>query len=150
MILADSKERIRFLKFATVGAIGSVVDILIMNLLTHLFNMRLVFAGTFSLICAIISNFMLNRYWTYPDSRSRHFLHQLSMFFLVNLMGIAFRVPILHFVEPPMESAFQNLAHLSNASAETLAKNATLAFAIGVVMVWNFFINRYWTYNDIE
>jgi len=150
MILTVNKERTRFLKFATVGAIGSVIDIFIMNLLTHLFNMKLVYAGTISLVCAILSNFLLNRYWTYPDSRSRHFIHQLSMFFLVNLMGIVFRIPILHFVEPVMADAFENAAHLSHASAETLAKNATLAFAIGVVMIWNFFINRYWTYNDIE
>ena len=150
MILSGNKERTRFLRFATVGAIGSVIDILIMNLLTQLFHMRLVYAGTISLICAIISNFMLNRYWTYPDSRSRHFLHQLSMFFLVNLMGIAFRIPILHFVEPIMEAAFETVVHLSHAAATTFAKNATLAFAIGVVMIWNFFINRYWTYNDIE
>jgi putative flippase GtrA len=150
MILTANKERVRFLKFATVGAIGSVLDIAIMNLLTHLFNMRLVYAGTISLICAIVSNFMLNRYWTYPDSRSRHVLHQLSMFFLVNIVGIVFRIPILHFVEPVMGSAFERMAHLSHDSAEILAKNATLAFAIGVVMIWNFFINRYWTYNDIE
>jgi putative flippase GtrA len=150
MILTENKERIRFFKFAAVGAIGSILDILIMNLLTHLFTMRLVYAGTISLICAIISNFMLNRYWTYPDSRSRHFLYQLVMFFLVNLMGIAFRIPILHFVEPPMARAFESMVHLSHASAETLAKNATIALAIGIVMIWNFFINRYWTYNDID
>jgi putative flippase GtrA len=150
MILAANKERNRFLKFATVGAIGSVLDIVIMNLLTHFFDMPLVIAGTLSLICAIISNFLLNRYWTYPDSRSRHFLHQLSMFFLVNLIGIAFRIPILHFVEPVMAGAFENMVHLSHAAAEVIARNATLAFAIGVVMIWNFFINRYWTYNDVE
>ncbi len=150
MILAASKERVRFLKFAAVGAVGSVIDIVTMNLLTHLFNMRLVYAGTISLICAIISNFLLNRYWTYPDSRSRHFLHQLGMFFLVNVIGIVFRIPILHFGEPVMASAFESLAHLSDASAEIIAKNATLALAIGVVMLWNFFINRYWTYNDID
>jgi len=150
MILTANKERARFLKFATVGAIGSVIDIVIMNLLTHLLNMRLVYAGTISLICAIVSNFMLNRYWTYPDSRSRHFLHQLSMFFLVNVVGILFRIPILHFVEPVMAGAFERMVRLSHASAEILARNATLAFAIGVVMIWNFFINRYWTYNDID
>ena len=150
MILAANKERERFLKFATVGAVGSVIDILIMNVLTQLLHMRLVYAGTVSLACAILSNFILNRYWTYPDSRSRHFLHQLSMFFLVNVMGILFRIPILHFVEPVMQGAFENVTHLSHASAETLAQNATLAFAIGVVMIWNFFINRYWTYNDID
>jgi putative flippase GtrA len=49
-----------------------------------------------------------------------------------------------------MAGAFERMAQLSRASAEILAKNATLGFAIGVVMLWNFFINRYWTYNDIE
>jgi putative flippase GtrA len=150
MILTANKERTRFLKFATVGAIGSVVDLVIMNLLTQLFNLKLVYAGTISLICAIISNFLLNRYWTYPDSRSRPFLHQLSMFSLVNIIGIVFRIPILHYMEPVMAGAFESMVHLPHTSAEVLAKNATLAFAIGVVMIWNFFINRYWTYNDID
>jgi putative flippase GtrA len=150
MILAANKERVRFLKFATVGALGATIDFGVMNLMTHLFGMRLVYAGTISFICAVLSNFTLNRFWTYPDSRSRHILHQLGMFFLVNAAGIGFRVPTLHFVEPLMTGIFENNTHLSQATAEFLAKNATLALAIGVVMIWNFFINRYWTYNDID
>lgn len=150
MILTDNKERVRFLKFAAVGAIGSVVDFGIMNLMSHLFDMPLVYAGTISFICAVMSNFTLNRFWTYPESRSRHILHQLGMFFLVNAAGILIRIPILHYIEPVMAGVFANMAHISNAAAETLAKNATLALAIGIVMIWNFFINRYWTYNDVE
>ena len=144
------RERIRFLKFAAVGAIGSVLDFGVMNLLTRLFSMRLVYAGTISFICAVINNFIGNRFWTYPESRSRHLLHQLGMFFVVNAAGIAIRVPILHYVEPPMEGVFRNAGILSFISLETLAKNATLALAIGIVMLWNFFVNRYWTYNDVE
>ena len=74
MILTDDRERVRFLKFATVGAIGSVIDIGVMNLLTHFLGMRLVYAGSISFMCAVFSNFTLNRYWTYPDSRSRPLL----------------------------------------------------------------------------
>ena len=150
MILSDDRERSRFLKFATVGALGSLLDIGIANLLTHLLDMRLVYAGSISFICAVFSNFTLNRYWTYPDSRSRPFMHQLGMFFLVNSVGIAIRIPILHFVEPLMASEFESVVHLSHAAAESLAKNATLLLAIGVVMLWNFFVNRYWTYNDVD
>jgi putative flippase GtrA len=150
MILAENKERTRFLKFATVGALGAGIDFAVMNLTTHFFGMRLVYGGTISFICAVLSNFTLNRYWTYPDSRSRHFLHQLGMFFVVNAAGIGFRIPTLHFVEPVMAQTFESMAHLSHASAQFLAKNATLAFVIGVVMIWNYFINRYWTYNDID
>ena len=35
-------------------------------------------------------------------------------------------------------------------SPELLAKNLTLALAVGIVMLWNFFVNRYWTYNDVD
>jgi len=150
MILTQNKEQVRFLKFATVGAIGAVIDFAVMNLMTHLFDMKLVYAGTISFICAVISNFTLNRYWTYPDSRSRHILHQLSMFFIVNAAGIGIRLPILHFGEPLLTSTFRQTAHVHTATAQFLAKNAALALAIGLVMIWNFFINRYWTYNDID
>ncbi len=95
MILAENRERVRFLKFATVGALGALIDFGVMNLMTHMFSLRLVYAGSISFICAVLSNFTLNRYWTYPDSRSRHFLHQLGMFFLVNAAGIAFPIRIL-------------------------------------------------------
>ena len=148
--MSDTKERNRFLKFAAVGALGSVIDFAVMNLLTSVFSMRLVFAGTISFICAVINNFTGNRFWTYPESRSRHVLHQLSMFFLVNLAGIGIRVPILHYVEPPMENLARNSRLFSFLPPETLAKNATLGIAIAIVMLWNFFVNRYWTYNDIE
>lgn len=150
MILSENQERVRFLKFATVGALGAMIDFGVMNMMTHMFNMRLVFAGTISFACAVMSNFFLNRFWTYPDSRTRHILHQLGMFIIVSAAGIAFRIPILHYVEPPMAYLVGQATHLPQDTAHLLAKNATLAFAIGIVMIWNFFINRYWTYNDID
>lgn len=150
MILADSKERSRFIRFAFVGLIGAVVDFGVMNLLSHFMDMPLVYAGTISFICAVISNFTWNRFWTYPESRSRPIVHQLVMFFLVNAAGVAIRIPILRFVEPPLLTAFESAAHLNALSSELLARNGTLALAVGIVMLWNYFVNRHWTYNDIE
>jgi hypothetical protein len=68
----------------------------------------------------------------------------------VNTVGIAIRIPILKYVEPPLARFFESMAHISFDAADALAKNATLLSAIGVVMLWNFFINRYWTYNDVD
>jgi putative flippase GtrA len=138
------------MKFAAVGALGSIIDFGVMNLFTQVFSLRLVFAGTLSFICAVVNNFLGNRFWTYPESRSRHILQQLGMFFVVNAAGIAIRVPILHFVEPPMENLVRNSGLFMSFRPETLAKNATLGIAIGIVMLWNYFVNRYWTYNDVE
>lgn len=150
MILSDSKERNRFLKFALVGTIGAVIDFGVMNLLSHFTNISLVFAGTISFTCAVVSNFIWNRYWTYPESRSRPLFSQLGMFSLVNTAGVVIRIPILHYVEPPMMRFFENPLHISHVNAEFYAKNLTLATAVGIVMLWNFFVNRYWTYNDID
>lgn len=150
MILTNQKERSRFLRFAMVGAFGAVVDFGVMNLLSHYFDMPLVIAGTISFTCAVLSNFTWNRYWTYPESRSRPLMHQLGMFFLVNTAGVLIRIPILHFVEPILLRFFEDGAHLSHLSADFLARNGTLALAVGIVMLWNYFINRHWTYNDVE
>jgi putative flippase GtrA len=150
MIVTDSRERSRFLKFAMVGTMGAAIDFGVMNLLSHTTEMNLVTAGTISFTCAVISNFIWNRYWTYPESRSRPLLGQLGMFFLVNLAGVAIRVPTLHYLEPPVLRFFETMFHASPVTAEFYAKNLTLAAAVGIVMLWNFFVNRYWTYNDID
>ncbi len=150
MILKDSKERKRFFKFALVGTIGSAIDFGVMNLLSHFLDMPLVYAGTISFVCAVVSNFIWNRFWTYPESRSLPLLNQLGMFFLVNVAGVAIRIPILHYVEPPLLHLFENIFQISFTTAEFYAKNLTLAAAISIVMLWNFFVNRYWTYKDID
>jgi putative flippase GtrA len=149
-LITSSQERTRFIRFLTVGAIGAVVDFGIMNLLSKLFNMPLTFAGTISFICAIISNFLWNRFWTYPDSRSRPIARQLIMFFLVNVAGLAIRLPILQFLEPPMKKMFENVTLNLPLDPDLLGKNFTLMVAVGVVLLWNFFVNRYWTYNDVD
>ncbi len=150
MILTDARERNRFLKFAAVGALGAVIDFGVMNLLSHLTSMSLVVAGTISFTCAVFSNFIWNRYWTYPESRSRPLLNQLGMFFLVNTAGVAIRIPTLHYLEPPTLRFFESIFHAAPKTAEFYANNLTLAAAVGIVMIWNFFVNRYWTYNDID
>jgi putative flippase GtrA len=149
-LVSNSKEQIRFIRFITVGTIGAVVDFGIMNLFSKLFSMPLTLAGTISFIFAIFSNFLWNRFWTYPDSRARPIVRQLIMFFIVNVAGLVIRFPILHFFEPPMLRLFENLVWKTPLTPEFLAKNFTLAVAVSVVMLWNFFVNRYWTYNDID
>jgi putative flippase GtrA len=149
-ILTDRQERTRFLRFMAVGVTGAIVDFGVMNLLTRLFGTLLVVAGTISFVCAVISNFIWNRYWTYPDSRSRSIMRQLAMFLAVNVAGVTIRIPILWFLEPPMFRFFQSMSFRLSVTSDFLAKNFTLALAVSVVMLWNFFVNRYWTYNDVD
>ncbi len=144
------KEITRFLKFAMVGASGSVVDFGILNLLTLVFKVAFVPSSIISFILAVLNNFILNRFWTYPDSRSKPIHRQLGQFAVINMIGLLIRTPLLAFLEKILISWF--LRHLNNTylTPTFLAHNSALAIAILVVMLWNFFANRLWTYNDID
>jgi len=150
-VLTDPRERIRFMRFAVVGIMGAVVDFGVANVLVYAFSAPLVVAGTISFIAAILSNFTWNRFWTYPDSRSKPVARQLIQFSVVSVMGLTIRIPILHFLEPVFYGLFSSLpVSLPVLSPDVLAKNITLAIAVLIVMFWNFFANRYWTYSDVD
>jgi len=152
----NSKEIIRFLKFATVGVIGTVVDFGVLNLLVQLAGMSKLWANTCSFTAAVISNFVWNRLWTFPESRERPLLSQLSQFTLVNVVGLAINQAIFLGVDrfvlgeagmlaTPMSSLASGLgiAHF------TLAFNLAKAVAIMIVLFWNFGANRLWTYRGL-
>jgi len=156
MILSNSRERTRFFRFAIVGAFGAVVDFGIYNILVNSFFFPVVLAGIISFLTAVASNFTWNRFWTYPDSRTKPLLRQGLEFLVINAMGLLIRVPILAYIDTPMRRLFANLlqyTHLAGRSpllnANTLGDNITLAIAVVIVMFWNFFANRYWTYADV-
>ena len=155
----------RFVKFAVVGVIGAVVDFGVGNILlnpikTLFFNTftpafpvegvlrwSAVTVGTIAFLLAIISNFFWNRYWTYPDSRSKSFHRQFTQFFVINLSGLLIRVPVIAFLKLPLT----DLAERLNLPMEPsrMGYNLATAFAVGIVMFWNFFVNRKITYNDV-
>lgn len=62
------RELTRFLRFVFVGIVGAVVDFGTFNLLNAAFGVWSVLASTFSFAAALTSNFLWNRFWTYPDS----------------------------------------------------------------------------------
>jgi len=151
VLLHNERERTRFLRFAVVGIIGAVVDFGVMNILVNLASFRLVIAGTISFIAAILSNFTWNRYWTYPDSRSKAISLQLVEFLIVNVVGLGIRIPVLALLEPIMLRMVTWLPfRLPYLEPKFISDNLTLAIAVIIVMFWNFFVNRYWTYGDVE
>ncbi|HEX9091834.1 MAG TPA: GtrA family protein [Anaerolineales bacterium] len=150
-ILINPRERTRFLRFLVVGVFGAVVDFGIENLLHRVFGLPYVWSGAISFICAILSNFIWNRYWTYPDSRSKPIIGQLTQFAIVNVIGLVIRIPILRFLEPEVTKIFSRLPeHFLILPYDAMGENVTLAIAVGIVLFWNFFVNRYWTYSDVE
>ena len=145
----NRRELERFAKFIAVGVIGAAVDFGTFNLLIEFAKLPPEIAGTISFILAICSNFIWNRYWTYPDSRGKPALQQFVQFFIVNAMGIVIRLPIIALTRRSFATLLESLFSLDPAAAETLGNNLALAVAVVIVMFWNFFVNRFWTYSDV-
>ncbi len=55
------KEFNRFAKFATVGALGAVIDFGLLNLMRGVFGWDLILANTLSVSVAMLNNFIWNR-----------------------------------------------------------------------------------------
>ena len=154
----NPRELKRFIKFGVVGVIGAVVDFGVFNLLRPVFlalieseSLAISIAAAISFIAAIISNFFWNRFWTYPDSRSKRFTTQFIQFTFVNVLGIVIRVPVVWLTRGWFEALFERMVPSLGADMTALlGDNFAVAFAVGIVMFWNFFVNRYWTYNDVE
>lgn len=151
MILTNPQERGRFLRFALVGVIGAIVDFGTANLLVGVAHMAFVTASMISFTAAVVSNFIWNRYWTYPDSRSKNVSKQVAQFTLISVIGLAIRTPLVSALENPMINAAASIFSRGFfLTARFIGHNVTLAIAVLVVMMWNFFANRFWTYNDVK
>ena len=147
----NRKEIERFFKFAVVGTIGAAVDFGTLYLVHRVIGWPLVLSNTISFTLAVFSNFTWNRYWTYPDSRSKPITSQLVQFFVVNIAGWAINTGILRLLALPLTALVMNLALVAGSEAAyTLGYNGAKVIATGVVMFWNFFVNRLWTYNDVD
>lgn len=151
MIITNPQERGRFLRFAMVGIIGAVVDFGTFNFLVNLAHVTAVYASVVSFTAAVISNFLWNRFWTYPDSRSKAVSKQVAQFILVSMVGLAIRTPLFAWLEKICIQNFNRLLPANFSLSSTfLGHNFALAVAVIVVMMWNFLANRFWTYNDVS
>ncbi len=162
---SKSKEVERFLRFAVVGFIGAVVDfgtlfILQATILPPLNTLSVAAATTIAFCAAILSNFTWNRLWTYPDSRSKSVRRQLALFAFISVIGWLGRTIWISLAYEPLGSFLMPYAlpfiHLvrpeyapSVTAAAKLGTFAAMVVGVVVVMFWNFFANRLWTYNDV-
>ena len=118
-------------------------------------------ATTIAFLAAVVNNFIWTSLWVYPDSQSRSKIRQLFQFTLISVTGGTARaiwvtamtfqlgallspllVPFIHIVNASYVSTPESEAKIGSIIAQLIG--------MAVVMLWNFFANRYWTYNDVS
>ncbi|MFP4458872.1 MAG: GtrA family protein [Candidatus Zixiibacteriota bacterium] len=118
-----------FGKFAIVGISGIVVNQGLLVLLKEAFDVRTAIAGIIAIELSIITNFLLNNFWTWKDNQVGSFWVRFLKYHLVTSVsgGINYLILLL-------------LTHLG--MHYFIANLAGIAFG----MVINFFLNHFWTF----
>ena len=140
----------RFIKFALVGISGTVVDFAIFNLLSSVLGFTTIPSSVVSFIAAVFNNFYWNRHWTYPESKEFPLSEQFGKFGVVSLAGLIIRTIIFAKIEVPLIQLSQTYFGKISISPEVIGHNLTLAIVIVIVLFWNYFANRLWTYKGIK
>jgi len=139
--LASQKKSYRqFVKFAIVGASCAVVDWAVFYLarlvLGNIFtfsDLQLLrqISNAISFIVSASVNYYFNRFWTFR-STDRKVATQASKFFIVATVGLIFNSLIFYLVT--------GVLHWRDIFG--------LIIATALVTLWNFFINKLWTFRD--
>ncbi len=126
-------ELLRFGKFCAVGLSGVVVNEGLLWLLTEMIGIRCDISWYFSTEASIISNFILNDYFTFPDRRSagaKSFGFRLFKFNAVSLPGLAISRGIFWLLTTGVQLHYL-IANL---------------VGIAVATLWNYLVNTWWTW----
>ena len=121
----------KFLKFGVVGLSGTVVDFFITWLCKEKFKWNKFLANSLGFTVAATSNYILNRIWTFQSTNPQVTREYLSFIF-VSIIGLGLNNAIIYILHEKGKMNFY------------LAK----VFAIGVVMIWNFFANYIFTFQQ--
>ncbi len=142
------KEIKRFIKFLIVGAVGFTIDFSAFNVIHHFFNTPEVIAQTISFSVATISNFVFNYFWIYREAQDKPVVQKAGRFALVSVLGLVIGVPVF---TAALLAAKKIVPALGlDTLPFNLAGNLALVCRVLVVLFWNFFVNRKWTYGDVK
>jgi putative flippase GtrA len=120
----------RFIKFAIVGISGMMIDFSVTWICKEKIKINKYIANSAGFICAMFSNYLLNRYWTF-ESNDSHIAMQFTRFLLVSLIGLG----------------------INNLLLYLLVKNTRFNFYLlklvvtGIVFLWNYFANLLYTFH---
>ena len=119
----------QFIKFGIVGFVSFTIDAGIYLLLTRALGVFYIYAKVTSFCIAATNSYILNRRWTF-QSRNPDRLRQFAQFLVVASTGAGMNAGIMYLLHGRLG------IHDMHA----------FLVAVGVVMFWNFLVNRAWTF----
>lgn len=147
----NQKEKKRFFKFALVGISGTLIDVGLFNLFNQGFGISANYAKAYSFSLAVFNNFLWNRLWTFPESKSLPFVKQFAQYLIVSVIGLLINIFIFATSDPPLIQFFDaTLPADFILNSTVIGHNVAVAIATVFVLFWNYFANRFWTFRNIK
>src|SRR5437867_13341316 len=84
----DMPDLLRIIKFGLVGFTGLFIYFSTTYLLKEKVLINKYIANAAGFTCAVISNFFLNKYWTFNSTNSKLIAHQLFLFAIISVVGL--------------------------------------------------------------
>ncbi|MBE0519180.1 MAG: glycosyltransferase family 2 protein [Thermoplasmata archaeon] len=130
----------RYIKFAFVGGIGTVINLAILWAGVELFMLYYLTAEAVAFVVADTNNFIWNRWWTFRSKGKIRI--QYPQFLLVSLDGLMLNLILLYLL---VESVFPAVGvGQDKASVYLLLAQVIVIF---LVSTFNFFANSLWTFS---
>jgi len=128
---------IQFVKFSIVGFSGASIDFGLFAILTRIFHIYYLYSTAISVIAAITSNFIFNKYWVFQRGQSGKTKQEYINFFIVSsftyFLNLAITYSIVEFTSSELL-----FGHNEDFFAKVVA-NAIILFI-------NFFAYKFWTF----
>ena len=120
---------LQFIEFCVVGGTGVVVDFGITFLFKEKLKLNKYIANSLGFMAAASTNYLLNRWWTFR-SHDPEVAQQYVQFVGISAIGLILNNIIIYLLNDKARLNF----YLSK------------LIAIGLVTLWNFFMNYYFTF----
>lgn len=129
MILANRQ----ILIFGLVGVLNTGVDIAVFTVLYYEFSFSLIEANTIAYFLAATNSFLLNKNWTFSETRKEGKTHQQFILFLgLGLCGLALSNFVVYIL------------------ASWIPALAAKLFAVFVSFVWNYLTSRKFVFKKVH
>ena len=127
--MVDKLFFLKFLKFCLVGFSGMVIDFGTTWVLKEKIKLNKYISNSIGFILAATSNYVWNRIWTFESTDSGIVTEYLS-FIGISIIGLVINNFVIYLLSDRLKMNF----YLSK------------VFAIGVVTLWNFLMNFFFTF----
>lgn len=130
----SKKTTSQFIKFATIGAVGTLIHIAILFILTEFAGVYYMISAVIAFIVALTNNFFMNKFWAFKETSKGKNAKRYIIFTIIATIAFLVNITILYSV-----TEFLNVHYL-----------ISQVIAIAISLWINFFGSKKWAFKSHE